>query len=70
MTFSRTERGRPICPDPDWDINVSHQGNFTVLAAEKATSDQGKQKEKATFTQSKLREHPQMMSQMFFYVGF
>ena len=38
--FSRTEKGKPILllgedVIPGWDFNVSHQGAFTVLAAEK-----------------------------------
>lgn len=48
--FTRSKKGKPIlCPFaeekkehgekpeslPQWDFNISHQGDFTVLAAEK-----------------------------------
>lgn len=39
LTFSRSERGRPQCEDQLWDFNVSHQGKFTVFAAQKSDKE-------------------------------
>lgn len=33
--FSRSSKGRPRLENCSWDFNVSHQGSFVVLAAEK-----------------------------------
>jgi len=39
QTIIRSDRGRPLSPNSSWDFNVSHDGNFTVFVAQKATDE-------------------------------